>query len=146
MRKNAFARATLAAAGAALGAAAHAVQPEDAGLYVGAEIGKSSVSSHVYQESNDPVVGATFGVVVNPNVSFEIFARSLSFRIFDALAGDTTYYPSGHVGVAVLGVLPLNEKFQFYGRFGMGRTTLHADSASLANAVPSVPARPPEGH
>ena len=39
----------------------------------------------------------------NGGLSVEAFARALSFRLFDGLGGDTSYYPSVHSGVAAIG-------------------------------------------
>lgn len=93
-------------------------------MYLGADFGRSSVSSHVYEEKSDPVFGFSFGYQVTPDASVEVFWRSLSFRMLDSLVGDDSYYPSEHLGVAIVGALPLSERVHLLGRLGVGRTTM----------------------
>ncbi len=100
-------------------------------MYFSADIGRSSVSSHVYESKNDPAFGFALGYMLTPNVSVEAFWRGLSFRMLDSLYGDDSYYPSNHVGVAVVGGLPLGERTRLLGRLGVGRTTMES-------AYPSV--------
>lgn len=100
------------------------------GVYVGAGVGSSSVSSHAVDSDNDPSLNVDVGYRFNQNFSAEIFARSLSFRLFDDLAGDSSYYPDSHVGVAVLGTIPLGNDFSLYGRLGVGRTEMKSGRKS----------------
>ena len=100
------------------------------GVYIGAGIGGSSVSSHKVDSDNDPSLNVNLGYRFNPSFSTEIFARSMSFRMFDGLIGDDSYYPDTHVGIAVLGNLPLNNAFSLYGRLGVGRTEMKSGRIS----------------
>lgn len=50
--------------------------------------------------------------------------------MFDGLIGDDSYYPDTHVGIAVLGNLPLNNAFSLYGRLGVGRTEMKSGRIS----------------
>ncbi len=99
-------------------------------MYLSVDVGRSSVSSHVYESKNDPVYGFALGYTVAPNASVEVFWRSMSFRMFDWLAGDDSYYPSDHLGVAVVGGLPLGERTRVLGRLGVGRTTMESAYSS----------------
>ena len=104
---------------------AHAAYAQNGtGVYVGAGVGSSSVSSHTVDTDNDPSLNVDVGYRFNQNFSAEIFARSLSFRLFDGLFGDSSYYPDSHVGVAVLGTIPVGNDFSLYGRLGLGRTEM----------------------
>lgn len=101
-----------------------------AGVYVGAGVGSSSVSSHTVDTDNDPALNVDIGYRFNQNFSAEVFARSLSLRMFDGLVGDSSYYPDTHVGVAVLGTVPLGNDFSLYGRLGIGRTEMKSGRKS----------------
>lgn len=108
-----------------------AVHAQDTrGIYVGAGIGGSSVSSHKVDSDNDPSLNVNLGYRFNQNFSTELFARSMSFRMFDGLIGDDSYYPDTHVGIAVLGTVPLNNAFSLYGRLGVGRTVMKSSRVS----------------
>ena len=110
---------------------AHAAYAQNGtGVYVGAGVGGSSVSSHTVDSGNDPALNVDIGYRFNQNLSAEVFARSLSFRLFDGLAGDSSYYPDTHVGVAVLGTVPLANDFSLYGRLGIGRTEMKSGRKS----------------
>ncbi|PHV04878.1 hypothetical protein CSQ96_23095 [Janthinobacterium sp. BJB412] len=99
------------------------------GIYVGADIGRSSYKQPGVSDG-DAAFGLKLGYQATPNFGAEIIARSLSFRI-DGPFADSAYYPDSHVGVAAVGKVPLNERFNLYGRLGVGRTKMH--SARVAN-------------
>ena len=116
-----------ALAGLLLAGSVHAAEPEAFNGYVGLGAGRSSVKSKVFvEEKGDPIVGWTLGYMVNPNLSVEVVARLLSFRLLDGLFGDTNFYPAKHEGVAVLGSVPMSSAINVYGRLGIGQTTLEA--------------------
>ncbi|AKU23543.1 porin family protein [Massilia sp. NR 4-1] len=111
-------------------APALAAPGENSDFYLGANIGKSTVSSKNVDEDNDPTFGFAAGYQFNKNVGVEAFTRSLSFRIFDGLVGDSSYYPDTHYGISLLGAVPLNEQFSIYGRAGVGRTAMKSARVS----------------
>ena len=131
-----------ALAGLLLAGPVHADEPGAFNAYVGVAAGRSSVKSKVFtEEKGDPIAGWTLGYMVNPNVSVEVVARLLSFRLLDGLLGDTNFYPATHAGVAVLGSMPVSSAINVYGRIGIGRTTLEADTQPKTDdhiADPSV--------
>ncbi len=91
--------------------------------YLGLQVAKSNVSSKVVKESGDAALGISVGYQLDPNFAIEGYARSLSFRLFDGLLGDSNYYPDSHIGVAVVASAPLADRFNGYARLGVGRTT-----------------------
>ncbi|MES2296765.1 MAG: porin family protein [Pseudomonadota bacterium] len=110
-------------------------------FYLGIGLGKSSVSSKVVEEASDPSFDIHAGYQINENLALEAFARSLSFRIgiLDAIGRDHNFYPDHHVGLAMVGSLPLAERFKAYGRLGLGRTTeTNANDAERAESDISV--------
>ncbi|WP_167541096.1 porin family protein [Janthinobacterium agaricidamnosum] len=121
---------TIALLAASVLSSAYAADQNGSTVYVGTSIGKSSVSSHVVDEKSDSSFDFNLGYKITPNLSTEIFARSLSFRLFDGLAGDDSYYPDSHVGISLLGIAPLGRSFSAYGRPGIGRTQMKSGRVS----------------
>lgn len=117
----------------AFAGAAKAAEPVDAPWFVGVRAGRSSVSSKVYQESHDPIFGFEAGYAFNRNFAIEAYAQTLSFRIFDGLAGDNNFYPSDHLGVQAVGTLPLTDAVGLFAGVGVGRTRMHSASGSLGD-------------
>ncbi|NRR34045.1 porin family protein [Oxalobacteraceae bacterium] len=103
--------------------AAPAFEP---GVYVGADIGRASISSKYADDSKDVSLGFNVGYQATQNFGVELYTRSLNFRMFNGVFGDSSYYPDQHYGVAVLGAIPINERFSAYGRLGVGRTKMHS--------------------
>lgn len=106
---------------------------DEQGFYAGVSLGKSNVSSNVVKESGDIIGGLNFGYQFNQNFSAELMYRTMSFRLFDGLVGDQSYYPDSHVGVAAVGRIPLSEDFGFYGRLGVGQTSMKSASSTLGS-------------
>ena len=104
-----------------------AADSKTSAVYVAVDLGRSTVSSKVVEESGDVVSSLAIGYALNRLVSVEAYASSLSFRLLDGLVGDHNYYPSSHVGLAVVGYAPLADQWRLFARLGAGRTTMHAD-------------------
>lgn len=98
-------------------------QTSNSQWYLGTQVAKSNVSSKVVKESGDAALGIAVGYQLDPNFAIEGYARSLSFRLFDGLIGDTNYYPDSHIGVALVASTPFAERFSAFARLGVGRTT-----------------------
>jgi opacity protein-like surface antigen len=129
-------RCCISAASAAVlalsAAVANAAGEEGGHAYVNFDIGRSSVRSKVDgSQDGDPVWGFGVGYAFNRHLGVELFGRSMSFRLFDGLFGDTNYYPQDHTGVSVVGTLPFDEHWAVFGRLGAGRTRMAAASTSL---------------
>ncbi len=108
-------------------------QQDEQGFYAGISVGKSNVSSRVVKESGDAIGGLNVGYQINQNFAAELMYRSMSFRLFDNLIGDQSYYPESHIGVSAIGRIPLSDSFGFYGRLGVGQTTMKSASAALGS-------------
>ena len=100
------------------------------GMQAGFGVGKSSVSSDQYEDSNSDIVGGNVGYRFNENVALEGFYRTLKFRLLDRTFRDYAYYPSEHLGVAVLASAKLAKHFTVYGRLGLGTTKMHSADAN----------------
>lgn len=84
------------------------------------------------QGASDVGASYRFGYRVRPRVAVEGFIQgftSLTALFADAF-GSADLYPTGHLGVAVLGELPLSGPLSVYGRLGIGRTDFESDAAS----------------
>jgi len=123
----------LAAAGLMLHSAAQAGPELDGkGLYLGASIGSAKGKSKVYLGDSDPSLALSVGYRFNPNLSVELFARTLNFNILPGLFEPEGYvYPDSHVGTALRLSAPVNESFHVYGRLGVGRTAMKATRVGM---------------
>jgi OOP family OmpA-OmpF porin len=111
---------------ASLSLSAWAADGSASGIYVNVDLGRSNVSSQVYEDSGDPASSLAIGYTFNRFFSVEAYVSSLSFKLLDSMFGDSSYYPSSHVGLAVASYLPLNNQLRLFGRLGAGTTTMHA--------------------
>lgn len=109
------------------------------GLYIGVDAARASVSSKYADSSNDISLGASTGYQFSPNFSFEGYTRSLSFNPFRGFLADAGYYPDQHYGIAAIGTVPLAGHFSFFGRAGVGRTTMKATRNTLADRSDTDP-------
>lgn len=94
------------------------------GIYVGADLGKSSYKQPGVSDS-DPTFGIRIGYQFTPYIATEFLIRSLSFRI-DGPFADSAYYPENNRSLALLGTLPLTTETSIYTRLGVGETTMHS--------------------
>jgi OOP family OmpA-OmpF porin len=125
----------LAVAVAALlsvGAAQAGPEADSRGWYLGANLGTAKGKSKVYDGKSEPSFGFAAGYRFNPNLSAELFSRSLNFEFLVGFLDPKGYvYPEDHVGAALRLSAPLNESFQLYGRLGVGRTTMKATLVNM---------------
>lgn len=109
------------------------------GLYIGVDAARASVSSKYADSSNDISLGASTGYQFSPNFGVEVSTRSLSFNPFRGFLADAGYYPDQHYGIAAIGTVPLDGHFSFFGRAGVGRTTMKATRNTLADRTDTDP-------
>lgn len=98
-------------------------------VYAALAVGKSSYHQPGIDDG-DPAMALMLGYRVSPSLGVELYARSLSLNI-DGPFADAAYYPTGNVGLALAGAVPLVQGVSLIGRAGIGRTTTH--SARVAN-------------
>jgi opacity protein-like surface antigen len=120
----------LAAAALAVAAPSFAA-PFEPGVYLGASAGRASISSEYVDDSDDISLGGTLGYQYTRNWGFDVYTRSLSLNPFGGLFAKAGYYPDRLYGVAVQATVPLDEHFSFFGRAGIGRTTMKSTRASM---------------
>jgi opacity protein-like surface antigen len=101
------------------------------GVYVALNGGRASLSSKYADDSSDITLGAATGYQFTRNLGFEVYTRSLSFTPFRGTFQEPGYYPDNHYGIAAMGTLPLNERFNLFGRAGIGRTSMKGNRSSL---------------
>lgn len=95
------------------------------------------------QGASDIGAGYRLGYRVRPQVAVEVYVQAFT-SILAGLAdafGTADLYPSGNIGVAVLGELPLTGPLSAYGRLGIGRTSFASDAApekDFSTTDPSV--------
>jgi hypothetical protein len=90
-------------------------------------------------------VGASyrFGYRLRPHVAMEAYVQGFTSitSLFADVFDSADLYPTGNVGVAVRGELPLSGPLSAYGRLGIGRTYFESDAApekDFAVTDPSV--------
>ncbi len=101
--------------------------------YVGADVGRATVSSKYVDDSSDISAGLRLGYQATRNLGVEGYFRGLSFNALRGLVAEAGYYPDEHYGVAVVGTAPLNEHFSIYGRLGVGSTRLKSTRTTIAD-------------
>lgn len=106
------------------GSAACASELNTQGPYIGVSLGRADGSAEVYRTKSRPSFGFHLGYRFNQNVAAEVFGHSLSFEIFPSWFGKPYEYPKEHVGVAVIGSLPMSTDLSLTARLGLGRTTM----------------------
>jgi opacity protein-like surface antigen len=117
--------AALAAAGPSFAA------PFEPGVYLGASAGRASISSQYVADGNDFSLGGAIGYQYTPNWGFDVYTRSLNFNLFPNLFAEAGYYPDRMYGIAAQATVPFDEHFSFFGRAGIGRTTMKATRTSM---------------
>lgn len=117
--------------GLSLAVPAFAANPFEPGAYVGLNLGRASISSKYVESGNDASGTLAIGYQATPNFGAEVFAQTLSFDPFKGLLAAPGNYPDSHIGVAVLGAVPVSDQFSVYGRLGIGRTRMPSTRTSL---------------
>ncbi|MTW35560.1 outer membrane beta-barrel protein [Pseudoduganella danionis] len=117
--------------GLAVALPAFASDPFEPGVYAGVNLGRASISSKYVESGHDATGGFAIGYQMTPNLGAEVFASTLSFDPFKGLLAAPGNYPDSHIGVAVLGSIPLSDQFSLYGRLGIGRTKMPSTRTSL---------------
>ncbi|MDT9001665.1 porin family protein [Paucibacter sp. APW11] len=128
--------AVAAACAMSLVSVAHAQDAQaKPGPYVGLSLGRANGSHEAYEAGSDPSLGLFAGYRFNEQLSLEVFGRALSFRLFPNWLNthDSGTHPDRHIGLAVVGDLPLGGAWRAYGRAGLGRTRMEGNN-SLAKA------------
>jgi opacity protein-like surface antigen len=103
------------------------------GVYLGADVGRASISSKYADDRGDISLSAAIGYQYTPNFGIEAYTRGLSLDPFRGFLNEPGYYPDTHYGIAALGTTQLNEHFRLYGRAGIGRTGMKGNRTSLAD-------------
>ncbi|MBA5690740.1 porin family protein [Rugamonas apoptosis] len=101
------------------------------GAYVGLKLGRASISSKYVESGNDASGTLAVGYQATPTLGAEVFAQTLSFDPFKGLLAAPGNYPDSHIGVALLGSVPVSDQFGVYGRLGIGRTRMPSTRSSL---------------
>jgi opacity protein-like surface antigen len=102
------------------------------GFYLSANLGSAKGKSKVYDGKSDPSFGFSAGYQFSPNLSAELFARSLNFDFMVGFLDPKGFvYPEDHVGAALRLSAPLSESVQLYGRLGVGRTSMKATLVNM---------------
>lgn len=90
-------------------------------------------------------VGASYrlGYRFHPRVAAEVYVQGFTSvtSLFADVFDSADLYPTGNVGVAILGELPLSGPLSAYGRLGIGRTSFASDAApekDFSTTDPSV--------
>lgn len=123
----------------AVSAASFAAPAFEPGVYLAANAGRASVSSKYADSNNDITLGAAVGYQYTPNLGFEVYTRSLSFNPFRGFLSEAGYYPDNHYGIALMGTVPLNERFSLFGRAGVGRTEMKATRSTMEDRTETDP-------
>ena len=126
-------KCSIAIALAVMAAPTFAAASSEPAAYVGADVGRATVSSKYVDDSNDISFGFRLGYQATPNLGVEGYYRSLAVDPFRGVLTEAGYYPDQHYGVAVVGTAPLNEHFSLYGRLGLGSTRLQSNRTNIAN-------------
>ncbi|MCH7342772.1 porin family protein [Pelomonas sp. CA6] len=103
---------------------AAAADAKQEGVYAGLAIGRASGSAETYRIGSSPSFGFNLGYRFSANLSTEVFWRSLSFELFPMFQTRSYEYPDSHLGVAVIGSMPLSDSWALNARLGVGRTKM----------------------
>lgn len=107
--------------------------PFEPGVYLGASAGRASISSKYVADGHDISLGGAIGYQYTPNWGFDVYTRSLNLNPFQYLFAEAGYYPDRLYGIAVQATVPLDEHFSWFGRAGIGRTTMKGTRSSMGN-------------
>jgi Outer membrane protein beta-barrel domain len=93
--------------------------------------------------ASDVGAGYRFGYRLGSRVAMEVYAQGFTSvtSLFADVFDSADLYPTGNVGVAVLGELPLSGPLSAYGRLGIGKTYFTSDAApekDFSTTDPSV--------
>lgn len=112
----------LIAALLAMAGTAQAADQTEGGVYVGLGLGRADGGNAVFKTGGSPSFAGSLGYRFQSPLALELYWRSLSFELFPASQSGNYEYPDRHVGVAVVGRLPLGEALSATARLGVGRT------------------------
>jgi OOP family OmpA-OmpF porin len=130
----------VSAAVAAPAAFAQARSQPDAGWYAGGSLGQSeaqgSCPSGFSCDLKDTAFKVFGGYRINRNFAAEAFWGEWG-EISVSLGGATANVESRTIGVAGLGILPIGQQFELFGKLGIGNTKLKATGSGLATGLTS---------
>lgn len=130
--------ALMAAAGLAASQTTLAQATRDMGWYAGASIGQmesqESCPSGFSCDLKDTAWKFFGGYRINRNFAAEAFWGEWG-EISVSLGGATATVEARTIGVAGLGILPLGQQFELFGKLGIGNTKLKATGSGLATGL-----------
>ncbi len=110
---------------------------DDTGFYSGTTLGRTSVgdpTAFPLTKSNDFVLGGFIGYKLNDNFGIEGEYTGLG-RFKNA----TQSGKSDALGLSVVGYLPINDKFELYGKAGVAHSIGKSANGGLSNANRNAP-------